>query len=40
VISIIFRSRKNWKSFDVSERRSDDDGDADLRIATHDDSFM
>jgi len=36
VIDVVFRSEKYWGSFDVSERGSADDGDADMRIVTHD----
>ena len=36
VIDMVFRSEKNWGSFDASEWGSADDGDADMRTATHD----
>ena len=40
VIDMIFRSRKNWVSFDVGETRFAHDGDADMRTATHDRSSL
>jgi len=36
----VFRSGKNWGSFDVGELGSADNGDADMRIMTHDRSHM
>ena len=36
VIDVIFRSGKYLVSLDVIEHESIDDGEADMRIATHD----
>jgi len=36
VIDVIFKSEKYWGSFDVGEWGSAEDGDVDMRIATHD----
>ena len=36
VIDVVFRSEKYLGSFDVSQRGSADDGDADMRTTTHD----
>ena len=35
VIDVIFRSEKHWRSFDVGEQGSADDGHTDMWIATH-----
>ena len=40
VIYMVFRSEKNWGSFDAGECGSADDGDADMRTATHDRSLI
>ena len=34
VIDVIFRSRKYWVSFDIGERESDDDDNANMRIVS------
>jgi len=36
VIDVVFRYGKYWASFDVGVRESADDGEADIRIETHD----
>ena len=40
IIDVVFISEKFWGSFDISELRSTDDGDTDLRTVTHDRSPM
>ena len=40
MINVVFRYRKNWRSFDAGKLGSADDDDADMRIATHDRSPM
>jgi len=36
VIDVTFKSRKHWASFDFGERKFADDGETNMRIATHD----
>ena len=36
VIDLVFRCRKHWVSFDIGEWKSADDGEANMKIATHD----
>ena len=40
VIDVVFTSEKYWGSFDAGKRESADDGNADLRTATYNQSPM
>ena len=40
MIDAEFRSEKYWRLFDIGERESADDGDADMKTATYNRSLM